>query len=397
MSLSQITNNPHLWTAKIEHEGTEPGAIRASSNPSGAAHSGFWSRLWSPLFASNKQDSSCYDRLNAKYPNMDADSRSIVRILCDNQQTGLNTGELIHVSDQGIEAVGEALQQNTALQSFDWNTVYCIDPDTDCVSTLANALASALKVNRALQELTVDLSTSSLATQTFLHNLPCFNLNSLSIKTATTSEGAQDFSNTMQSNPYFPLRNLTWYERGSSGSALPQVAVALGNTRCIDTLTIWGFGFDDAEFTNMYQVAIGNSKIANANIAVDNPYPAPYIPLTPAQEQAILSGIENNACFLNYIQYCPCGPLPPDFAAKIQNLLQGRTPCLPDPQCLVPVSCATPPNPAPPDSSSGLSNAATIAIAVTVTAIGALALGWLANHVYQKCKRPSTPLAQQLV
>src|SRR3989344_4768535 len=88
--------------------------------------------------ATGMGNAACFDQEKAKYPEMDGYSATIVQILCDNQQPVLDTGS-IYISDQGAEAIGDALGQNTALQSFFLDVNGCAS-GTDCFPVLANAL-----------------------------------------------------------------------------------------------------------------------------------------------------------------------------------------------------------------------------------------------------------------
>lgn len=396
MALSNVISTP-LWSSQHAQ-----GEVRASSGLSKSAPSLF-QRLFAPLFSkeSQGQDNSCYSRLNEKYPDMDSNSRTIVQILCNNLQTSISTTGPLYFSDQGANAIGEALQQNTAVESFDLIDVGCLDPDRDCQTTLATAISSALTINRAVKELSVPFtSSSSMAPQTFLRSLPCYNLDSLTLFNAELSaSGALDFSNAIQSHPYFPLKNLTWMGLNQDPS-IPQEMTAIGNSRCIDTLDLSNVFFTQAQYVNLFQDAIGNSKLGHVFLPDVPLFPTPIL-FTSDQVQSILSGVANNPCFLSYTLPTSYAAFSPSLIASIQNITQGRTPCLPDPQCLVPASCYTPPTPPPtptPSPSIDGFSTTTLVIAAAAAAVGAVILTSLACLACQKYRpmRPAIPLSDQL-
>ena len=341
-------------------------------------------------------DNSCYDTIIARYPGIDAASKAIVQILCDDQVSMLDPG-YVYYSDQGIEAIGDALQQNLNLRTLRIFSPRCYQPVVmfptlvfDCLATFGRVFATALKVNRKLQNLHIELMDSSLATQFLLSNLNCFNLRSLAIYKARINQGvALAFANAV--GQMFPLINFTLSSDQIDSDSIGWISKSLGENRCLKILDLFGFRQTLDDITALFN-GIGSSRIERFFV------PAPIqlnYSFSKLQKQAILQAVQSNPCFLGYNTLMPLYPsFPKKLEAAIRNITAGRVSCPPDPECNITPSCLGPSEPASPPPVSSLN--IIIGVVSTIVTISAIALGMFGIIKCRAARRgESEPLMKQ--
>ena len=337
-------------------------------------------------------DTTCYDTIIARYPGMDSASKAIVKILCDDQVNTFDPGKNVFFSDAGLEGMRDALEQNLNLQTLTISNPICLDPDRDCIVTLANALGTALKVNRGVQTLAIEFIDSSLATQAFLSNVNCFNLSSLIIQGTMNTAGAKALSNAFSQK--FPLTSFTYADFPNNvldSGVIPTISNGIANNNCLKYLDFERLPLDLENITTLFK-GIGSSKIENFIVPI--PSSANNYAFSDPQKTAILQAVQSNPCFLKYSPFVY--PFPSDLAASIQNITQGRTPCPPDPQCAIAQSCATPipPSPASNFTFTPFDEGLTIGIGSTVAAVSLVALG---VFLFRKCRTECSQERQPLL
>jgi hypothetical protein len=331
------------------------------------------------------KDIPCYDPIIARYPGIDAASKAIVKILCDDQVSMLDPG-YVYYSDQGIEAIGDALQQNLNLRTLRILSPRCLE--YDCEATFGRVLATALKVNHRLQNLHIELMQSSLATQFLLSSLNCFNLRSLAIYQGRMNQGiSQAFASAI--GQVFPLINFTLSSGQMDADSVGWISESIGKNRCLKVLDFFGFRQTLDDITAIF-IGIGNSTIERFFL------PAPTssnFSFSTLQKQAILYAVESNPCFLGYNTLTPPFPsFPNDLAAAIRNRTAGRVSCPPDPQCNITPSCLGPSEPPSPPPVSSFNTI--IGVVSAIAAVSFVVLGIFATI---KCRAAHMGESEQLL
>eukprot|EP00759_Apiculatamorpha_spiralis_P039417 PhF_6_TR38199/c1_g1_i1/m.57086 len=203
--------------------------------------------------------SSCFDRIADKYPNMDSNSKTIVHILCDNQQAVIDESNGIYLSNDGIKAFSKAIETNTALTSLTLGSIQCISPDDDCTSTLDLVLSSALIVNRNLKTLSLsfEFAQSELIMEFFFKWLPCYNLTTFNAEAPASIGTLTLLRNTIQNNPYFPLQRFS----GVSPTNPGLLGEAIGFTKCLKSIAVYFPRFWYSDMAAFATGAIANSRL----------------------------------------------------------------------------------------------------------------------------------------
>jgi hypothetical protein len=296
----------------------------------------------------------CYTNIVASFPGMDEDSDAAVKVLCDNSATEHELSRT-QLSNAGVQGIAAALQQNTALTSLSFSSVYC---DT---ATFANAFAAALQVNRNLKSLTLDLGDTAptafrpspmtrAAAELFFQYLPCSNLSSIDLGFIDIS-ATPKLANILANVPYFPLKSLafSWQVLDfPPTSKFNLVTEGLGKNRCITTFIPGrNTGLSEEMMLSLFNAMNSSQTLSSIGVWSDSPFS-----FNANQTQIILNIIEQSPCFLNFYNTIPNFPcFQPDLAAAIQNLTQGRLPCMRDPQCDIPLNNCTIPTTSPSSTS----------------------------------------------
>lgn len=288
--------------------------------------------------------SDCFGNITAKFPGMDEDSQSIVETLCGNNKTALTVSR-VSLNIAGIQGIGAALAQNTALATFRFSGTYC---DT---ATFATAITTALKANRNLQHLSLDVvdtgpsyyrpaPMASQAVQTFFRNLQCFSLRSLDLGLIDISGSAQTLATTFQNYPYSPLSRLTftWQTLMLNDQQFSVIAEGLGASRCI---TEFGNGNSYASLSEQMMLSLFEAVRMGQTVSVIDAWCPPYS-FNDTERQTILDAVNGSSCFL-YYSARPTSCFPEELADAIRNITQGREACTRNASCdVLPPDCKDP-------------------------------------------------------
>jgi hypothetical protein len=288
--------------------------------------------------------SACSDAVFAQHPGAESRSRAAVEQLCANEHSELTIEGTFE--PDGIKAICAALAQNTALTSLTIKG-FC---DTE---NLAEAVVAALKANKTLKRLDLAVSDTQVtninptpirpdAITTLFQNLPCLSIEELSVGSATiTMEAAQAFADALQTNPWFPLKELsfTWHEIQFTEDTFRKLMEGIAANRCLSGVMFGRYSSQTPEMASLLFGAMGQTRsISNMTLWCPNSNT-----FTAGQQNRIINATEENVCFLGYVVAEPwMACFPSALAEAIRNITQGREPCTRNETCDVKPNCIEP-------------------------------------------------------
>lgn len=340
------------------------------------------------------EDSECFNNIVPQPSAISSDVANLVRDFCDPAVTNLSI-EDFNLSDPEVEAICAALEQNTVLTDLSFRNVYC---DT---TNFADKLTKALKKNSTLKRLVLDIADKDLsninpppmkpqALELLFKDLPCYNLESLYLGAGRITPGvAQAFATAIQNNPHFPLNKLffTWYNIQFSAESFNTICEGLKASRCIEEVGLGIYaGIPEAQLPFLLEALRGNSSVlSHLNFWCPEPYPS-----NATKEQRLLTATEEALCFRSYSNLAnPC--FSSNLAGAINNITQGRVPCVRDPICGIRLNCSEPFVPSPSSSTSITQEPPFQAGMAAAGAIGVVALAIFSYQKKDRCKRGAAP------
>ncbi len=299
--------------------------------------------------AEEVQATSCYQKILSKHPNLTPSVKQVVETICENTLTSFEIDSMT-INDDAAKAIGEALSQNTRLNSLKirWSS-----KTFGSISEISSFL-SGLRRNTSLK--TLEFSggeMNSASIDTLFSNLPCLNLNSirmsLSMFSKITVPDVQVLVNKLKKGP-FPLKAIIFDYDHLESSHLKVLAEALKTNTCLTNVS-----FPDNESDSdlaqgveaIFKAAEEGKTLASFGITVSQS-------LGSINSTLIINSIRTNKCFIQF--NFEDTNIPQELLNKMAAIMRGRKPCTPDPKCEATVldTCFLPATPFYPRSSNNL-------------------------------------------
>lgn len=279
--------------------------------------------------AEETRTTSCYQKILSEHPNLSPSVKQVVETICENTLTIFEI-DSVAINADAAKAIGEALSQNTRLNSLDisWSS------KTFGSTSEISAFLSGLRKNTSLKTLKLSGGEMNSATiDVLFNNLPCLNVNSvhmhLSVFSRITVSNIQVLVNNLKKGP-FPLKTISFGSEPLVNPHFKVLAEALKTNTCLTNVSFP----DDVAASDLtqgveaiFKAAEEGKRLASFGITLTSSNQG----LGSINSTLIIDSIRANKCFIQF--NFEDTKIPQELLNKMAAIVRGRKPCAPDPKC----------------------------------------------------------------